>query len=241
MSDTPSSYDPAQAGAQATFAASRQSLATLLQSFLASEISAFQFDEQLDAFRDSDDPLILYVADAAWHYYDDCNDHLVCLSKQEWDYFQRLLLVLTSNCRIETESKRQWSLKQLIATISLCMFGFFAVQWGWGYHLLILSAPFGFISIALSLWDPKANSTPDPFASAISPFATFADLTTAYHSSGFRKTRYPQHINNRTIRSPFMQAFWRLYSYTVWLFLSPLPLLFQSFPAVHTETRIRAA
>jgi hypothetical protein len=245
MSATPSSYDPPQADAQATSASSRASLAALLQSFLASEIAAFQFDEQLDAFRDSDDPVIRHVVYAVWYYYDDGVDHLVCLSKQEWDYFQRLLLVLASNCRIETEteSKPQWSLKQLIAAMSLCMFGFLAVHVGWGYQLLVLSVPFGFISIALSFWQPKVKPNPDPFASSIFPFATFADLATAYHSSGFRKTRYPKHISKRTIWSPFMKAIWRLNAYTMWLVLSPFPLLFQSFPAParHTETRIKAA
>jgi len=241
MNATPSSYDPPQAEAQATSAASRASLAALLQSFLASEITAFQFDEQLDAFRDSDDPVIRHVVDAVWYHYDDCDDHWVCFSKEQWDYFQRLLLVLASNGRIETESKRQWSLKQLIAAMSLCMFGLFALQLGWGYQLLSLSVPFGFISIALSFWQPKVKPNPDPFASAIFPFATFVDLATAYHSSGFRKTRYPKHISKRTIRSPFMETFWRLHSYTMWLFLSPFPLLFQSIPAMHTETRIKAA
>ena len=241
MSATPSSYDPPPADAQATSAASRASLAALLQSFLASEITSFQFDDQLDAFRDSDDPVIRHVVDAVWYHYDDCDDHLVCFSKQQWDYFQRLLLVLASNCRIETESKRQWSLKQLIAAMSLCMFGFLALQLGWGYQLLILSVPFGFISIALSFWQPKVKPNPDPFAAAISPFATFVDLATAYQSSSFRKTRYPKHISKRTIRSPFMEAFWRLHSYTMWLLLSPFPLLSQSIPAMQTETRIKAA
>ena len=241
MRATPSSYDPPQADAHATFAPSRTSLAALLQSFLASEITAFQFDDRLDTFRDSDDPVIRHVVDAVWYHYDDCDDHLVCFSKQQWDYFQRLLLVLASNCRIETESKRQWSLKQLIAGMSLCMFAFLALQLGWEYQLLILSLPFGFVSIALSFWQPKINPNPDPFASAIFPFGTFADLATAYHASGFRKTRYPKHIGKRTIRSPFMKAFWRLHSYTIWLVLSPFPLLFQSFPVTQTETRIVAA
>ena len=231
MSVTPSSNDPPLHEAQATSAPSRASLAALLQSFLASEITAFKFDERLDGFRDSNDPVIRHVVDAVWYHYDDCDDHLVCFSKQQWDYFQRLLLVLHSNCRIETESKRHWSLKQLIAAMSLCMFGFLALQLGWGYQLLVLSVPFGMVSIALSFWQPRIKSNPDPFASAIFPFATFADLATSYHASGFRKTRYPKHIGKRTIRSPFMEAFWRLHSYTMWLVLSPFPLLVQSFPA----------
>ena len=140
-----------------TLAPTRDALAKVIRAFLASEITAFQFDEQLDPFRDSNDCVIRHVVDAVWYHYDDCDDHLVCFSKQQWDYFQRLLLVLASDCRIEMESVRAWSLKQLIAAISLCLFLTFAHQSGRGYHLLILSIPFGVVSIALSLWRPRQN------------------------------------------------------------------------------------
>ncbi|MCG8653794.1 MAG: hypothetical protein MI861_28405, partial [Pirellulales bacterium] len=228
MSTTPNPYDPP--GSTSTPSAelsapSRESLATLVQAFLASEITAFEFDERLEPFRDCDDPVIRHVVEAVWYHYDDCNDHLVCFSKQQWDYFQRLLLVLASDCRVETESERKWSIKQLIAVVSLCGFAYFALQSGWGYHLLILSIPFGIISIALSYWCPQSNAKDDPYAPIVFPFATFADLATAYRSSGFRKTRYPKHIGERTIRSPFVAAFWQLHAYTMWLTLSPFPLL----------------
>jgi hypothetical protein len=241
MSITPSPYDPSQPDAFATPAPSRASLAALIESFLASEITAFQFDDHLDAFRDSDDSVIRHVVNAVWYHYDDCDDHMVCFSKQQWDYFQRLLLLLASDCRVETESKRHWSLKQLFSIISLGMFGFLALKLGWGYQLLILSIPFGLISIALAFWQPAIRPNPDPFASAIFPFATFADLANAYHASAFRKKRYPKHIAKRTIRSPFMEVFWRLHAYTMWLVFSPVPLLFQSFPVKLTETRAKAA
>ena len=220
---------------------SRGSLVLLIQSFLASEITAFKFDEQIDQYRDSNDPIIRHVAFAVWYYYDDCADHLVCFSKQQWDYFQRLLLVLVSDCRIETKSERRWSVKQLIAAISLCVFAYFAFQSGWGQHLFILSIPFGFISIALSHWQSNDNPAHDPNAPIIYPFATFSDLATAYRSTGFQKTRYPQHIGDRTIRSPFREAFSQLRAYILWLILSPFPLLFQVLPDTTTETRIMAA
>jgi hypothetical protein len=244
MSDTSNSYDPPQATPSndtANSQPSRDSLAELIQSFLASNISAFAFDEQLDAFRGSDDPVIRHVVDAVWYYYDDCDDHLVCLSKQEWDYFQRLLLVLASDCRVQTKSCRRWSVRQLIAGLSLCLFAYFAVRTGWGQHLFILSIPFGAISIALSFWSSLRTSGPDPFASIIFPFATFSDLATAYRLSGFRKTQYPKHIGERAIRSPFMAAVWQIHAYAMWLILSPIPLLLQTLPERQAETRIVAA
>ena len=219
---------------------SRASLATLIRTFLAGEITAFQFDDRLESFRDSDDPVIMYVVDSVWYHYDDCDDHLVCFSKQQWDYFQRLLLVLASNCRVETEIERQWSVKQLIAAVSLCVFVYCAVQVGWGRHLLIFSIPFGTISIALSFWQPRQKHILSPYAQNIFPFATFSDLATAYRFSDFRKKKYPNCIGERRIRSPFMDMFWQLYAYTVWLLLAPIPLLFQTLPDTRTHTRIVA-
>jgi hypothetical protein len=244
MNATPNPYDPPGSDAACDSTAvptTRLSLARLIQSFLDSDITAFEFDEQLDPFRESDDPVINHVVDAVWFHYDDCDDHLVCFTKQQWDYFQRLLLVLSSDCRIETHSQRRWSVRQLIAVLTLCAFVYFAFQLGWGQHLLIVSIPFGLVSIALSFWRHRDAPVLNPYAPVIFPFATFSDLATAYHSTGFRKTRYPRHIGTRTIRSPFMARFWQLHTYTIWLILSPIPLLFQSLPDRQTETRVIAA
>jgi hypothetical protein len=109
MSATPNLCDPPGAASYASPAPTRETLAELIRSFLASDITAFAFDEKLDPYRDSDDPVIYHVVNVVWYHYDDCDDHLVCFSKQQWDYFQRLLLVLSSNCRVETEFRRQWS------------------------------------------------------------------------------------------------------------------------------------
>ena len=46
---------------------SRESLSQLIQAFLASEITAFDFDERIDPFRDSSDPVIRHVVDAVWY------------------------------------------------------------------------------------------------------------------------------------------------------------------------------
>jgi len=245
MNMVPNPYEPpgieTRNDDSTTIALTRASLAKLIEAFLSGEITAFEFDDQLDPYRDSNDPIIRHAVDAVWYHYDDCDDHLVCFSKQQWDYFQRLLLVLSSDCRIETQSQRQWSIKQLIAAVALCGFAYFAVQFGWGQHLLILSIPFGFVSIALSFWRHRDETAPDPYAPIIFPFATFSDLATAYRSSDFRKTQYPKQIGTRTIRSPFMTAFWQLHAYTIWLILSPIPLLFQTLPDRQTETRVIAA
>ena len=241
MNLTPNPYEPPRVEDSTEEVLTRSSLAKLIQSFLDSEITSFQFDEQLEAFDRSDDPIINHVVDAVWLHYDDCTDRFVCFTKQQWDYFQRLLLVLSSDCRLETESQRHWSIKQLFAAITLCVFVYFAAQFGWGEQLLILSIPVGVVSIGLSFWQHRDTTVANPYAPIIFPFATFSDLAKAYHSSGFRKKRYPRHIGERKIRSRLTDAFGQIQAYTIWLIFSPIPLLFQSFPDLQTETRVIAA
>jgi len=219
----------------------RRALAALIREFLASQIGAFEFDKRLAEFRDSADPIIQFVSRAVWYFYDDCTDHLVCLSKAGWDYFQRLLLALETDCRIERESKRHWNLTHAGAAAALAGFIYFARQWGWGYQLLILSIPFGCISVALA-WVRSLNQpAPHPYETAINPFATFGDLATAYHSTQFRKTRYPRDIAQRWIRGPILAGIWQLIFYVMWLLFSPVVLLAQMIPFAQTQIRIVAS
>jgi hypothetical protein len=225
----------------ATPVVSRRSLSDLINSYLDGEISAFSFDDNLDAFRDSDDSVIRYVAETAWLFYDDCRDHFVNLSKSEWDLFQRLLLILSSDCHVETESSVVWSFRQVVAASALCLFFVVVYLFGFGQHLLIFSVPFGVVSIGLSFWRTAPDAPTDPYSDAIFPFATFGDLANAYHSAGFRKTRYPKGVGATRVRSPFMDRFWQCHTYIIWMILSPIPLLFQTFPLRRSVTRIKAA
>ncbi|APZ94147.1 hypothetical protein [Fuerstiella marisgermanici] len=217
----------------------RAGLAALIRSFLDGEIKALDFDDRLDAFRSANDPVMEHVAYASWFHYDDFVDHYACLSKQEWDYFQRLLLMLDSDCTIEVTSRRIWSVRQLVAAVALCGFLYLAVQAGWGKHLSILAVPFGVISILLAYLHRHEDSAGDPYESIIYPFATLSDLETAYRSAVFRKTQYPKHRPAHRIRSPFMDKFHSLYLHVIWLIFSPIVLLFQAFPQNDSRTTAR--
>ncbi len=87
----------------------RDGLTRTIRQFLSEQSSAFEFDEALDAYRVWTDPTVRFVTNAVWYHYDDCDDHMVTLSKPEWDYFQRLLLLLDSDSQIAIASMRRWS------------------------------------------------------------------------------------------------------------------------------------
>lgn len=220
--------------------ARRDDLAAVVRQFLDEDVTAFEFDERLDEFRNSPDSAVRFVAQAVWFHYDDCDDHLVALAKPEWDYFQRLLLLLESNRCVQTKISRRWSLTQLIALLSLFGFLWVAFHLGWGYHLFIPAMPFGIISIGISRLQ-RTTVNVGPYDPIILPFATFSDLKSTYDSIVFTKSRYPNRINARRIRSPFMNGVYQLQFYLMWLMLSPIALVIQALPRTETCTRVIVA
>lgn len=85
----------------------RDLLAEYINRFLNCEISAFDFDDKIFAIK-SEDKTIDWIIHSLWGFYDDCLDHNADLSKDAWDYIQRLLLILKSDSEIlEVAKKRE--------------------------------------------------------------------------------------------------------------------------------------
>lgn len=221
---------------------SRAKLASVIRQFLTGDLSAFEFDDRLfDDIEKSDDQTINFIVSALWFHYDDCVDHPVALSRSEWDYFHRLLLILESDAHIESESQRIWRPPQLIAAIGLLGFIYCAMLVGIGIHLLILSIPFGALSIALSFWRQRYTPTLTADEESLFPFSSFTELLTARRSiAHFVKQRYPSEIANRQIRTKTMEAILWFQWYMIWLLLSPIALLFQTLPLRQSTTRVTA-
>ena len=92
----------------------RDALVTAINRYLDGESTAFQFDDEIFGIT-SDDPTVSHVVGVFWCFYDDCRDHKVRLSKDAWDYFQRLILVLQSDGHIEVSTRRRWDYTQFVA------------------------------------------------------------------------------------------------------------------------------
>jgi len=219
----------------------RDELAGLMRCFLDGQITAFKFDELLDEFRESSDETVRYAIEGAWYHYDDCDDHLVTLSKPEWDFFQRLLLLLESDNTIEITTTRRWHWSQAVAFAALVGLLGLAIQIGWRSQLLVAAIPFGVVSVTISY--VRARTRRDgPYEAILSPFASFAELKSTFASvTTFRKTRYPRTLEQRRIRSPLMNLVYQLQFFAAWLVFSPVPLLAQTFPVTEIRTRVRAA
>lgn len=239
----PNPYDsPTAANAERTVdRTERDALVQVIRRFLNEETSAFAFDEELDEFRNSSDPVVRFVSYTVWYHYDDCVDHLVALSKQEWDYFQRLLLLLESDGQIVTTPVRRWSWTQLVALACLMGFGWCIARFGWGEQLLVFSIPFGFVSIGISFLRARKR-TAGPYDRILTPFPTFSQLVVTYRSTPtFTKKHYPNLLTERHIRSRVAEFGVWLQTYAAWILLSPIPLLVQTLPLTETRTDVRAA
>ena len=219
--------------------AERLEVAQRIRRFLAGELTAFEFDEALDQYRDSVDPVVRYVVWEVWFYYDDIDDHMVRLDKPQWDYIQRLLLLLSADCRLESQMVRTWSRTQFVAAACLVLLVFAMLKLGWGLHLLAITFPLGVVSILLSRCSRPHPIERDPFGPIIAPFATLSDLHRACIAVGFQKNRFPRELYGTTWSTRVGHKVRLSLSYLAWLLYSPFVLLFQCLPRTHVTTVAR--
>ncbi len=214
----------------------RDSMATALERYLREEIRALDLDEEIQRIADNTcDQTVEELFFLLWHHYDDFKNHAVVATKEEWDFFQRALLVLRSDGRIKGRKLRRFTIRQTIAPATLAVFAVtFArgtVEWGFSPAMV----PFATVSIGLFIWRYKAWAWLDRARTPLDPFASVSEiLAVRRRVPGFRKVRYPEHLRFREIRSKPASGIQALPFYAAWMFLwlvvSPVSLLFQSLP-----------
>jgi hypothetical protein len=208
--------------------AARAELRAAVEDFLFDRCTSSQFDERRSAITTAD-ATVRELQVHFWFYYDDLVDHHINVNKQDWDQFQRLLLLLDSGGEITATRPRHWHGSQLVAILTLVAL---AVAYHGNPQLWlppVMSA--GLVSIALFKWRDHFTDklVTDPWRCA--PFATISSLREALERApGFRKARYRREIGERQIRSPGSNVLLWIPPILMWLLFSPLVLLVQSFP-----------
>ncbi len=223
----------------------RDRIAAEVRRFLDGETTAFEFDDAIFDIE-SNDPTVNDIVERLWFHYDDCKDHRVTLSKPEWDYFQRLLLILESDHHVIAERNRtHWGLTKLVALVALVGFALCVWQFGFGQQLLAIAIPFGVISMGISArrhQNRHRQGQPDNAAIALMPFSSVAEMRATYTSVGrFRKTPYRHELTDARIRSPSMSLIVWIPTCIVWLIFSPVVLFFQMLPHRDSKTRVVAS
>ena len=221
----------------------RDRLAEAINRYLDEEITAFEFDEQIsDIASDSNDRTVERIAHLLWEHYDDIEDHKVVLSKEEWDYFQRLLLLLRSDAHLRVKTRGVWTSRQRLAAFGIAIFGFFLLELGWGWQLTWVTIPLGLGSMLLSFWRNRSTPRPSKRWVALTPFVSVAQmLAIRRRVSDFSKRQYPPHLKHRRIRTLAMEWLQDLHRWACWLVFSPLVLLWQAFPEEEVEHYVAPA
>ncbi len=215
---------------------SRESLVDLIQEFLSGRINSDELEEQMVPFNRSDDTVVRFVADSVSSLFDEETNQIDVRLKSRWDYVQRLLLLLSTTCRVDVESEPKWCRSQLFAAIAFAAFICLSFMVGWGVPLLFLSLSFGLLSFAISHIREKNGPPQNPYTSIIYPFPTIDALERAYRSSNFRKVKHPRHYD-RPRRAKFLDHCQQGLDSLTRLLLSPLDLLFLMIP--YREVRVR--
>ena len=220
----------------------RTQMASAVRSYMAEEITAVQLDDFLArASESTEDETIKDTRWAIWYHYDDCKDHKIVALKQQWDYFNRILLLLESDCEIEVDKRRRrWHPHQAIAAICLVAFGGLIGQTGFGSHLFILAIPFGLVSMSLAWWSSHGDRRRGAGQDRTTPFPSTASLLAARRRvPGFRQCPYPHSITHREIRGGLSEFGTRLPWYGAWLMFAPVSLFLQMLPRGESETIVR--
>jgi hypothetical protein len=211
----------------------RDSLIEVINRYLNEELTAFKLDEALSEIGTrTKDKTVDQVVQLLWCHYDDVEDHKVVASKEEWDYFQRLLLILKSDAEIVQETgERKWTARQAVAAVCLVLFGLAVAKTGFGYHLLVVTMPLGLVSMLLSHWRSRDEARRLHDQTALMPFGSVSELLSLRRKvRNFVKARYPARLGSRQIRGPVSAAAMWLHFGVVWLIFSPVALAFQMLP-----------
>ncbi len=219
----------------------RDRLAEVINRYLNEELTAFEFDEQLsETAAGTKDETVKQVARLFWYHYDDVDDHKVVASKEEWDYFQRLLLILQSDADIICENgNRHWTARQALAAVCLASFLVALVKTGFGSHLFVATVPLGLVSMLLSHWHSRVQARRMDGQTALIPFGSMSELLSFRRRvTNFAKTRYPIHVGSRRIRGPLGAAANWLHFAIGWLLYSPVALTFQLLPESERRWRV---
>jgi len=90
----------------------RTEMSDVIREYMAERTSAFELDDALDRLaRSTEDGTIKFVRKLMWLHYDDCKDHRIVATKQEWDYFNRLRLLLESDAEGEfVKTRGTWGI-----------------------------------------------------------------------------------------------------------------------------------
>lgn len=197
------------------------------------QLNSEEFDyASFESSLKSPDRTVVIITRLLWSFYDDCFVHEVSLAKSEWDFWQRLLLVLESEGHLGERVSFSFGLPEALAWTAMVLILSSAVAVGWPWGLLLLAPPFGFFSVAIQrLREQRLAQSDAEQEQRLRPYRSLAELRNAKRSApAFRKKRYPGGDLGQPMHGSIAGLRVDWLKYPIWLALSPAVLLWQCLP-----------
>lgn len=190
---------------------------------------------------DSQDRTIRYVAHEMWGFYDDLKDHPIVVLKEEWDYLNRLLLLLESDYELNEEKLcYTWHWSQALAAMAFVGFVFAAWRTGISPAFFFAWLVCGAVVCTVAWVNSRQDARLNPLRKrALDPFPSIASLLAVRRSvPGFTRNRWQEWLSQREIRSKVSTAILYMNGTLAVLLLSPLILLWQMTPRKRSSISI---
>jgi hypothetical protein len=205
-------------------------------------IASFKFDAALcEIASAAQDESVRALRRALWFHYSDVEDHKFVASKQEWDYFNRLLLLLSSD--VETElvaAGGRWDIYKTFSALCLAGFGVVALLAGFGRFFVLYWILSGLVPWVL-LWVHNHNASKTWAAKIpIVPFPSVKSLLSVRRQVvDFVKKRYPESMSRKAKMHWYPDKMMWIVRIPLWVVCAPLYLLVMALPIRQTEMRLR--
>ncbi|MGI9517871.1 MAG: hypothetical protein ACR2NP_12540 [Pirellulaceae bacterium] len=211
----------------------RKRLATALRSFISSEMTFSDLCKVFAEAHSSRDQTVVFVVEQIGEDWEDVLVQPEMLDKSEWDYLQRLLLLLDSSHHVVRENRWHWCYTQLVALASLGVVVWLLFAFGWQW-LLLATVPATLVS--LYLFRIRSRKVTRPWQNVLTPFGTFDQLRSTWDSvPTFRKQRYPKRrscpvVSLSGLLGPIGLVFVSGWFVALLAITPPVSLLVQMFP-----------
>jgi len=209
----------------------RKKLVAALDAYMNEQTSSGQLQDILDGIT-TEDPTVQGVAEQLGFHVDYFREHKIVASKEEWDYFNRLRLLLQSDGEMKTRFRWHW--RQGAAFLALTAFIGYIIVTGWGRHLLFAMIPLGLVSLLLT-W----LRFPVHVDKSLYPFPSIACLLKLRRRvKDFARRRYPAELAQRRIRPRREEIVTAIPYILLCLLLSPLVLAIHMLPTIEWQGKI---
>lgn len=215
---------------------SRDKLIKLIKSFMNDEIKSDQFDKEMSEITwNSNDELVSSLHTELWGLYDDWTDHYITLSKDGWDYLNRVILLLESDLESQYSPGKYPYLPVAIGITLLLVYGLVVYFGGILITILTIHIP---IAIYLHTNLPTWLSLPRKDMRYY-PFPSYSLLAkTRRKIAHFRKQKYKKELGNRKFRTASEEFVMKVMSFIGVIISGPFLLMLFSILANNGETII---